>query len=131
MKCLASACIGAVLICHTAVIEGAPAGWLEGQLNILQRSEVDLAEAEAAKSTPAAESYSHYPLVVLDSGAKREIARLVANETGRYRIELPPGDYVLDVQDRARKHLRAKPKPFTVVSNQTVHVDLDIDTGVR
>jgi hypothetical protein len=36
-----------------------------------------------------------------------------------------------DVQDRARKHVRAKPQRFTVVSKQTVHVDMDIDTGIR
>jgi len=30
-----------------------------------------------------------------------------------------------------RKHVRAKPKEFEVVSNQTVHVDIDIDTGIR
>ena len=28
-------------------------------------------------------------------------------------------------------HVRAKPQPFTVVSNQTVRVDMDIDTGIR
>jgi len=26
--------------------------------------------------------------------------------------------------------LRATPQPFTVASNQTVHVDMNIDTGV-
>jgi catechol 2,3-dioxygenase-like lactoylglutathione lyase family enzyme len=30
-------------------------------------------------------------------------------------------------QDRAAKLVRAKPQPFTVVSNQTVRVDTDID----
>jgi len=44
---------------------------------------------------------------------------------------LPPGDYVLDVQGRARGHVRAKPQRFTIVSNHTVRVDMDIDTGVR
>jgi hypothetical protein len=38
---------------------------------------------------------------------------------------------VLDVQDRRHRHFRAKPQPFTVVSNQTVRVDMNIDTGVR
>jgi hypothetical protein len=48
-----------------------------------------------------------------------------------YRVALPPGAYVLDVQDRARKHVRAKPQAFTIVSNQTVRVDMDLDTGIR
>jgi hypothetical protein len=41
------------------------------------------------------------------------------------------GDYVLDVQGRPRTHLRYKPQQFTIVSNQTVHVDMNIDKGVR
>jgi len=45
------------------------------------------------------------------------------------RVALPPGAYILDVQDRAAKHLRAKPQPFTVVSDQTVRVDMNIIIG--
>jgi len=57
--------------------------------------------------------------------------RLVGGN-GNYRIALPPGDYILDVQGRLPKgHVRAKPQRFTVVSNQTVRIDMDIDTGIR
>ena len=54
---------------------------------------------------------------------------MTADESGNYRVALPPGAYVLDVQDRARKRLRAKPQPFTVVPNQTVRVDMSIFIG--
>jgi hypothetical protein len=37
----------------------------------------------------------------------------------------------LEVQGRAPGHVRAKPQPFTIGSNQTVRVDMEIDTGVR
>jgi hypothetical protein len=67
----------------------------------------------------------------LSSDGKKEIARVTADENGDYRVALPSGNYVLDVQGRARGHVRAKPQPFTVASNQTVRVDMDIDTGVR
>src|SRR5438132_14234749 len=33
-------------------------------------------------------------------------------------------------QDRAAKLGRAKPQPFMVVSNQTVHVEIDVNTGI-
>jgi hypothetical protein len=46
-------------------------------------------------------------------------------------VVLPPGNYVLDIQDRLAKHIRAAPRPFTVVSNQTVHVDMNILIGIR
>jgi hypothetical protein len=45
---------------------------------------------------------------------------------------VPPGDYILDVQDAGLKATCAQnPQPFKVISNQTVRVDMDIDTGVR
>ena len=56
---------------------------------------------------------------------------VTADMNGNYRVTLPPGNYVLDLQGRAPGHVRAKPQPFTVVSNRTLRVDMDIDTGIR
>jgi hypothetical protein len=104
-------------------------GFVEGHLSILPSREVELADA---KNIPAASvDYAQYPLVVLSRDGKREIARLAVEANGNYRAELAPGDYMLDVQDRAEKHLRGRPQAFTIVSNQTVRVDMDIDTGIR
>jgi hypothetical protein len=75
-----------------------------------------------------AEIYAEYPLLILSRGEKKEIARITADTNGNYRAVLPPGDYVLDEQGRVPKRLRAGPQPFTIVSNQTVRVDMDIDT---
>jgi len=104
-------------------------GFVEGHLKIISGKEVELADENA----PAimAENYARYPLVILSQGEKKEIARVTADGNGNYRTALPPGHYVLDVQARARGHVRAKPQRFTVVSNQTVRVDMNIDTGVR
>ncbi len=104
-------------------------GFVEGHLKIISGKEVELADGNA----PAimAENYARYPLIILSQGEKKEIARVTADRNGNYRTALPPGDYVLDVQARARGHVRAKPQRFTVVSNQTVRVDMNIDTGVR
>ena len=71
------------------------------------------------------------PLAILGRDKQTEVAHVTADENGNYRVALPPGDYVLDVQGRSRGHVRATPQPFTVASNQTVHVDMNIDTGVR
>ena len=104
-------------------------GFLEGHLKIISPKEVQLADGNAPAIT--AENYAQYPLIILSQGGEKEIARITADPNGNYHTELPPGDYVLDVQGRARGHVRAKPQRFTVVSNQTVRVDMDIDTGVR
>ena len=105
-------------------------GFLEGHLRIIAFREVELADGTPSKCSGG--NYAEYPLIILSQDGKKEIARVTADENGNYRVALPPGDYILDVQGRRPKgHVRAKPQPFTVVSNQTVHVDMNIDTGIR
>jgi hypothetical protein len=128
-KYLTSACIFLVLT-GTLSLNATMPGFLEGHLKIVSLKEVELADEEPAiKGTT--ENYPQYPLVILSQDGKKEIAQVTADRNGNYRVALPPGDYVLDVQGRARKHVRARPQPFTVVSNQAVRVDMDIDTGIR
>ena len=110
------------------LIKAATPGFLEGRVKIISPKEVELAVETPSKM---AHNYPEYPLVVLSRDGKKQVARVTADENGNYRVALPPGDYVLDVQDRRRRHVRATPQPFTVISNQTVHRDLNIDTGVR
>ena len=117
------------LFSGSALINAAPQGFVEGQLKILSPKGVELADGTPSKIT--AENYTDYPLVILSSDKQTELAHVTADGNGNYRIALPPGNYVLDVQNRRRRHVRATPQPFTIVSNQTVHVDMNIDTGVR
>jgi hypothetical protein len=128
-KYLISACVF-LLFAGSASINAAPTGFVEGHLKIVSPKEVELAGGSPPADV-ATVNYADYPLTILSRDEKKEIARVTADETGNYRIALPPGDYVLDVQDRRRRHVRAAPQPFTVASNQTVHVDMNIDTGVR
>ena len=121
-----------IAVCVFSLVTGMatePPGFVEGHLKILSPKEVELADGNAPAIT--AENYAQYPLIILSEGEKKEIARITADGNGNYRAALPPGDYVLDVQRRARGHVRRKPQRFTVVSNHTVRVDMDIDTGVR
>ena len=98
-------------------------------MKILLSKEVELADGTPAPATT--ENYGDYPLIVLSQDRKTEITRVTVDGNGDYRVELPPGDYVLDVQRRPRSRIRTTPRPFTVVSGQTVRVDMDVDTGVR
>jgi hypothetical protein len=100
-----------------------------GTFKIISPKEVELADNTPSKMP--AENYPDYPLVILSREKQTEVAHVTADENGNYRIRLPPGDYVLDVQNRKRRHVRATPQPFTIVANQTVRVDMVIDTGVR
>jgi len=110
--------------------DNAAPGFLEGHVRILAPKDVELAEGNPPKFSGA--NHAEYPLIVLSQDGKKEIARLTADGNGNYRLALPPGDYILDVQGRVPKgHVRAKPQRFTVTSNQIVRVDMDIDTGIR
>ena len=117
----------------TASVNAAPPGFMKGHLKIISPKPVEQAEGNTPATRPKAfiGTYAEYPLIVRSRDGKKEIIRVTADKNGNYRVALPPGDYVLDVQGRAPGHVRAKPQPFTVVSNQTIRVDMDIDTGIR
>ena len=128
LKYLTAGCISSIVAANASINAAAP-GFVEGHLKIVSPKEVDLADGKPPPIT--SENYAEYPLIIRSEGEKKEIARVTADGNGNYHVSLPPGNYVLDVQGRAPGHVRAKPQQFTVVSNQTVRVDMDIDTGVR
>ena len=121
--------LGISLLAFSVSLNGAEQGFLEGHLKIIfgmaAQSSDDMPRPEIAP-----ESYTEYPLIVLSEDEKKEIARVTADENGHYRVPLPAGNYVLDIQDRVRKRVRATPQRFTVVSSQTVRVDMNVVIGV-
>jgi hypothetical protein len=124
LACLLFVTIGCLASDNTA------AGFLEGRLRILAFKDVELADGNPPKFSGG--NYAEYPLIILSKDGKKEVARVTADENGKYRVALPPGDYILDVHGRMPKgHVRAKPQRFTIISNQVAHIDMDIDTGIR
>jgi hypothetical protein len=129
LKYLILGCLFLVPIGRLSSDNTAP-GFLEGRLRILAIRDVELAEGDPPKFSGG--NYAEYPLIVLGKDSKKEIARVTADENGKYRLALPPGDYILDVQGRSPKgHVRAKPQRFTIASNQVARVDMDIDPSIR
>jgi hypothetical protein len=128
LKCLIATSLF-LAFTQPAPTNAAPPGFLEGRLRIISSKEVELADGTPASGL--AENYGDYPLVVLSQDRKQEVTRVAADSNGNYHIELPPGDYVLDIQRQPRGRVRATPQRFTVASGQTVHVDMEIDPGVR
>ena len=122
--------LGIFLLAFGASLNSAEQGFLEGHLKIIFGMAAQPSD-DMPRPEIAPESYAQYPLVVLSQDGRKEVARFTANEDGNYRIALPPGTYILDVQDRAAKRLRARPQSFTVVSDQTVRVDMNVNTGIR
>jgi len=118
------------LVAGTAPIEATPPGFLEGHLKIIFGMAVGESD-EMPRAEFAPQSYAQYPLIILSQENKKEIARVTVDQSGNYRVALPPGNYVLDIQARVATHIRAAPRPFTVASNQTVRVDMNVVIGFR
>jgi len=112
-----------------AIISSPTPGTLEGRLEITPRKGVHLAEEPATKNEKV--PCEDCSLVVLSKDGRSEIATVTTDKEGRFRISLPAGDYILDVKGRTRKRLLAAPKPFTVVAEQTVHVEMDVESGIE
>ena len=129
VKCLIAGYAFLILAGWTASINAAPQGFMEGHLKIVSPRAVEPSD-EMPRPAVAPETYAKYPLLILSQDGEKAIAHVTPDENGKYRVALPPGAYVLDVQDRVAKGVRAKPQPFTVVSNQTVRVDMNIFIGL-
>src|SRR4029077_741357 len=106
--------LGIFLLAFSPSLHAAEQGFLEGHLKIIFGMAAQPSD-DMPRPEIAPESYAEYPLVVLSQENNKEIARLTADEEGNYRIALPPGAYILDVQDRAAKRLRGRPQPVAVV----------------
>jgi hypothetical protein len=118
------------ILAGIAPIDAAPPGFVEGHLKIISPKEVELADGNGP-GTLTAETYAEFPLIVRSRDGQKEVTRVTADGNGNYRVALPPGEYVLDVAGRRPGHVRARPQSFTIVSSQTLRVDMDVDTGVR
>jgi hypothetical protein len=119
-----------LVLAGTAPIKAEQPGYIEGHLKIISPRVVEPSD-DMPRSQVVPESYAECPLVILSHDGKNEVAQIIADRNGNYRAELPPGNYILDMQDRAAKRLRARPQPFSIVSNQTVHVDMNVIIGFR
>ena len=121
------------VLAGTALINAAPQGSVEGHLKIVSLRPVELADENQTTETAAvpatAKNYADYPLIILSQGEGKQVARITADADGNYRASLPPGAYILDVEGRVRRRLHVRAQPFTVVSNETVHIDMTIVTG--
>jgi hypothetical protein len=121
--------LGVVGVLYVAPGDAAEPGFLEGRLKIVSLKSVERDDAGPSKGT--AVDYAAHPLLILSKDGKTKVREVTADKDGNYRVSLPPGDYVLDAKGRAPKRVRARPKSFTIISSQTVRVDLELDAGIR
>ena len=121
--------LAAGLSFYVSAVADPPVGFLEGRLKIVSIKEVELAGARPSK--PQVGNYADFPLVVLNRATQQQVARITPDQNGAYKLELPAGDYTLNIDRSRGGNYRVNPQSFTVSPQKTVRVDMEIDTGVR
>lgn len=108
----------------------APSGVLEGTLKAPVQRGVDIPDEATASPSPAPQP--QYTLVVRTTAGKN-VAQCDTDEQGKYRVALPPGEYVLDLKDRRKPGPGAGslPRPVTVAAGETVRVDIQLPVDLR
>ena len=100
-------------------------GFLEGDLSIHSETGVELADKPSP--TPDQTLYKEYRLAVFSKDHQTEIAEVAVDEHGHYRLPLPPGEYILDMKRRTGNRPRVAPRPFTITSQKTTKMDMEIN----
>lgn len=120
-----------LLLAVSGLVQAQIPGFVEGNLKFISFEGVKKGDDDAAEhgDSGARSNYAKYPLLILSSDGQKEIKRFIADADGHYKIALPPGNYVLEIQDPGQKRPRSGRRPFAVQSGETVEVNIVIGPG--
>jgi hypothetical protein len=104
-------------------------GILEGHVTIGPLVPV-IREGEV-EPTPAPEVYAAREVVVFKEDGRTEFARLKIDGNGNYRVELPVGTYIVDINRIGIDTAAGLPKEVRITHQKVTRLDIDIDTGIR
>ena len=80
---------------------------------------------------PAAAPAPGVKLVVYGPG-RQEIATVLTDDAGQYRLNLPPGSYLIErAPDQGRGFTKDLPATVTITRGQETRLNIRIDTGIR
>ncbi|MFH0836343.1 MAG: hypothetical protein V1834_04245 [Candidatus Micrarchaeota archaeon] len=103
-------------------------GVLQGTISIGPLCPVERIPPDPA-CKPAEETFNAWPIAVYDSG-KTKITEIKPDANGYYEIELPAGEYIVDLE-KEHQFGSNLPAEVTINANETAALDIDIDTGIR
>jgi hypothetical protein len=81
--------------------------------------------------TPAPEAYAVRQVVIFSANGKREVARVQIDSQGNYRITLPVGEYVVDINHAGMDRGIDLPASIEIKAQQVTRLNIAIDTGIR
>ena len=115
------------MLLGTVVAGSDKPGFVEGHINIGPLTPVQRKDAPT-KISP--EVYAALRVSVFQADGKTSVAPLAPDADGNFRQSLPPGTYIIDMPHGRMTKVNL-PRTITIVPDQTVRVDIEIDTGIR
>ena len=75
-------------------------------------------------------------LIIYDESGKRLVREVYFTQIGRgatgyYTAQIAPGTYVIDINHLGMDRAANLPVTISVIADETVTIDVDIDTGIR
>jgi hypothetical protein len=82
------------------------------------------------------EVFAARKLIIYDESSKhlvREVyfTQIGSGATGYYAAQLAPGTYIIDINHAGMDTVDNLPQKITVVADETLTIDVNIDTGIR
>lgn len=109
--------------------KGEKGGTLEGHISLGPM--LPAMRKGMVEPTPAPEVYAARQVVIYVQDGKTEIARAQIDAQGKYRVSLPAGTYVIDINHAGIDRGVDLPQEVEIVDGQVTQLDIAIDTGVR
>ena len=106
-------------------------GFLEGVISIGPICPVEKDPPDPA-CLPTAETYKAYPVSIWTSNGRRKIGQINPALDGSYKVELEPGNYLVILETvQSRVGSSNLPAKVLIIPQDTVILNIDIDTGIR
>ena len=81
--------------------------------------------------TPAPEVYANRQMVIYAVDGQTEVTRVQIDAQGNYRVTLPVGTYVVDINHVGIDRGIDLPTTVKIESQEVTRLDVEIDTGIR
>jgi hypothetical protein len=104
-------------------------GVLEGHVTVGPLSPV--VQEGVPEPAPAPAVYIGRKMVIYAEDGQQEVTRVDIDGSGNYRVTLPVGVYVVDINHLGVDLAMGLPQPVEIKSQHTTRLDVDIDTGIR
>ena len=109
-----------------------PSGTLKGKVTIGPLCPVERNPPDPS-CQPTEETYRAWALAVVEAQSKKEVVVIIPQLDGTFSVQLPPGDYMVDLQKSNNAIGKGGGLPLSVTINDghTTTASINIDTGIR